>query len=72
MAQVGTEAGDWMLMVKLMEVRDDPHLLRHYQKVSNENTKVDSRFDNSRYRPMFLSHQSRQLRTGARSSIFRI
>lgn len=70
--QVGTEAGGWMLMVKLMEVRDDSHLLRHYQKVSNEMTKVDSRFDNSRYRPMFLSNQSRQLRTGARPSSFRI
>lgn len=30
MVQVGTEAGGWMLMVKLMEVRDDSHLLRHY------------------------------------------
>lgn len=48
-----------MPMVKQMKVRGDPHLLRHYQNVSNEIFQIDSRFDDSRHRPMLLSHQSR-------------
>lgn len=59
MVQVGTKNGGWMPMVKQIKVRGDPHLLRHYQNVSNEIFQIDSRFDDSRHRPMLLSHQSR-------------
>lgn len=59
MVQVGRRNDGWMLMVKQMKVRGDPHLLQGYQDISNERIQVNSRFDDSRYRPMLFSHQSR-------------